>query len=88
MSQRKLEEVMTEEDALKYRNIANQAHFFEEALLDIIVGGKRVSEVFKTSNERGRLIKHGVLDYDYGDSGKTTFVTDIVKQLLRERHGE
>lgn len=81
--QKTLEEALYSDEALEYASLANLVHFYEEELLEI-QAGKRVREVFTTSNERSRLIKHGVLNYGYDAAGRRTYITDVVKRLLEE----
>lgn len=81
--QKTLEEVIYSNESLEYWSLLNNVHFYQQKLQEIL-SGKEVKEVFPTSNERSRLIKHGVLDYGYGPAGRKTFITEQAKRLLEE----
>ena len=84
MKQRTLEEIMLSDRVLEELSLYNLVHFYEEELQAVLDGG-RVGDIFTTSNERSRLIKHGVLDYGYDTAGRRTYITDKVKHILEGR---
>lgn len=74
---------MWSDRVLEELSLYNLVHFYEDELQEILAG-ERVGNVFTTSNERSRLIKHGVLDYGYDAAGRRTYITDEVKHILEK----